>query len=99
MTIGYSCLAHLKWFQFSQHLSLGMQMEHLKKHLNSSIKFIPFTPKKWVYLPLYLLIFVTHKNEMTYNRMFIKLLELGPGLTPSYTMVDFEKAAINAFEE
>ena len=30
MTTGYLCLAHLKWFQFSQHLSLGMQMEHLK---------------------------------------------------------------------
>ena len=42
---------------------------------------------------------VTHKNEMTYNRMFRKLLELEPGLNPSYIMVNFEKAAINAFEE
>ena len=31
--------------------------------------------------------------------MFRKLLELEPGLNPSYIMVDFEKAAINAFEE
>ena len=40
---------------------------------------------------------LTHKNEMTYNRMFRKLLESGSN--PSYIMVDFEKAAINAFEE
>ena len=36
---------------------------------------------------------------MTYNRIFRKSLELEPGLNPLYNMVDYERAAINAFEE
>ena len=36
------------------------------------------------------------KNEFTYNRMFRKLVEIEPELNPSYIMVYFEKAAINA---
>ena len=39
------------------------------------------------------------KNELTYDRMFNKLVELEPELNPSSIMVDFEKAAINSLEK
>ena len=42
---------------------------------------------------------MTSKSEENYNRLFRKLLEFEPALNPAATMVDFEKAAINAFEE
>ena len=41
---------------------------------------------------------VTAKTEITYRRILRHLVELEPGLDPSY-IIDFEKAAINAFEE
>ena len=44
-------------------------------------------------------VLVTGKTELIYNRMLGKLLELEPALNPSYLMLDFERAAINAFEE
>ena len=39
------------------------------------------------------------KRECTYNILLRKLLELWPGLNPANIMTDFEKAAINSFEE
>ena len=39
------------------------------------------------------------KNELTYDRMFNKLLELEPELNPSSIMIDFEKAAMNSLEK
>ena len=42
---------------------------------------------------------VTKKDELTYMKIMRKLVELEPELDPSYIMVDFEKAAINAFED
>ena len=42
---------------------------------------------------------MTEKTELTYKRMLRKLLEIQPALNPSYLMLDFERAAINAFEE
>ena len=39
------------------------------------------------------------KRECTYSILLRKLLELFPGLNPTNIMVDFEKAAINAFDE
>ena len=39
-----------------------------------------------------------NKEEMTYDRVFRKILEIEPALNPMYIMVDFEKAAINALE-
>ena len=44
-------------------------------------------------------VLVTEKTELTYSRMLGKLLDLEPALNPLYVMLDFEKAAINAFEE
>ena len=44
-------------------------------------------------------ILLTEKTELTYKRMLRKLLEIQPALNPSYLMLDFERAAINAFEE
>ena len=41
---------------------------------------------------------LTKKDELTYRKIMRKLVELEPELDPSYIMVDFEKAAINAFE-
>ena len=40
-----------------------------------------------------------NKTEATYDRLFMKLLEIEPSLNPLRIMVDFEKAAINALEE
>ena len=42
---------------------------------------------------------VTKKDELTYMKIMRKLVELEPELDSSYIMVDFEKAAINAFED
>ena len=42
---------------------------------------------------------MTNKTELTYTRLFSKLVELEQGLNPTSTMVDFEKAAINALED
>ena len=42
---------------------------------------------------------LTNKRETTYDKLFKKLIEIQPGLNPSYIMVDFEKAAINTLEE
>ena len=39
------------------------------------------------------------KNELTYDRMFNKLLELEPEMNPSSIMIDFEKAAMNSLEK
>ena len=39
-----------------------------------------------------------NKEEMTYDRVFRKILEIEPALNPMSIMVDFEKAAINALE-
>ena len=38
------------------------------------------------------------KNERTYDQMNLKLLELEPELNPKSIMMDFEKAAMNFFE-
>jgi hypothetical protein len=38
-----------------------------------------------------------NKTEQTYRRLIDKLLELCPSWHPKYIMMDFEKAAINAF--
>ena len=38
------------------------------------------------------------KNEVTYDRMNLKLLELEPTLNPTSIIVDFEKAAMNSLE-
>ena len=38
------------------------------------------------------------KNELTYDRMNPKLLELEPELDPTSIMIDFEKAAMNSLE-
>ena len=51
----------------------------------------------YVFPRIYLL--VTKKDELTYRKIIRKLVELEPELVPSYIMVDFEKAAINAFED
>ena len=42
---------------------------------------------------------VTKKDELTYRKIMRKLVELEPELDPSYIMVNFEKADINAFED
>ena len=39
-----------------------------------------------------------NKKESTYNTLLRKLLEIKPDLNPKTIMVDFEKAAINSFE-
>ena len=39
------------------------------------------------------------KTTSTYNRLLSKLFEIQPALDPSRIMTDFEKAAINVFEE
>ena len=41
----------------------------------------------------------TGKSESIYNRLLSKLLEIEPALNHIHIMVDFENAAINAFEE
>ena len=38
------------------------------------------------------------KNELTYDRMNLKLLELEPELNPTFIIIDFEKAAMNSLE-
>ena len=38
------------------------------------------------------------KSESTYDRIFLKLLEIEPVLNPSSIMVDFEKASMNSLE-
>ena len=41
---------------------------------------------------------LTNKSELTYKKLFTKLLNIRPELNPFLVMVDFEKAAINASE-
>ena len=41
---------------------------------------------------------LTNKSELTYKKLFTKLLDIRPELNPFLIMVDFEKAAINALE-
>ena len=41
---------------------------------------------------------LTNKSELTYKKLFTKLLDIRPELNPFLVMVDFEKAAINALE-
>ena len=42
---------------------------------------------------------MTSKSEITYSKLFSKLVELEQGLNPTRIMVDFQKAAINALED
>ena len=42
---------------------------------------------------------MTSKSEITYSKLFSKLVELEQGLNPTRIMVDFEEAAINALED
>ena len=42
---------------------------------------------------------LTNKTQATYRKLCTKILEINPELNPFLIMVDFEKAAINAFEE
>ena len=42
---------------------------------------------------------MTSNSEENYNRLFRKLLEFKLAFNPASIMADFEKAAINAFEE
>ena len=41
---------------------------------------------------------LTNKSELTYTRLFTKLIEIRPGLNQFFIMADFEKAAMNALE-
>ena len=42
---------------------------------------------------------LTGKSESIYTRLLRKLLEIEPALDPTHIMLDYEKVAINAFEE
>ena len=41
---------------------------------------------------------LSNKTELAYRKLLLKLLELKPALNPLCIMIDFEKAALNAFE-
>ena len=45
-----------------------------------------------------ILALLPNKKESTYNTLLRKLLEIKPDLNPKTIMADFEKAAINSFE-
>ncbi len=40
-----------------------------------------------------------NKQQVTYDRVFVKLKELRPLLNPSSLIIDFEKASYNSFTE
>ena len=46
----------------------------------------------------YIYALLSTKTELVYRKFLLKLLELKPALNPLCIMIDFEKAALNAFE-